>query len=115
MTAKEAIAQAERMRPGSMAGGDALEWLYALEARIMTEVAGRMPPPRLEMDDELIAIGTYARIYPLWLCAQSDFANAKAARYNNGAEMFNEVYEAFTAWWTRTHKPCQRNYIKGVR
>jgi hypothetical protein len=114
MTAARAIEQAEAMRPGSI-DGNTLEWLYSLEARIFTEVVGMDPPERLEMTDDLIATGTYERIYPLWIVAQYDLNNAEIERYHNDVTAFNEIYEAFCAWWTRTHTPPRTNYIKGVK
>ena len=38
-----------------------------------------------------------------------------AARYNNSVTVFNDLYEGYTAWHTRTHLPAQKHHVTGIK
>lgn len=51
----------------------------------------------------LIASGPYEDMYYRWVEAQIDYANNEIQRYNNALALFNDGYDKFKAWYSRTH------------
>ena len=67
------------------------------------------------MEQELSGPAPYAHLYAWYLCAQADLARGEAARYNNSVTVFNDLYEGYTAWHTRTHLPAQKHHVTGIK
>lgn len=72
-------------------GGDGLEWKgYTAEENLFTPLL--VEPP-------------YDDIYLRWLEAQIDYANGEFDRYNNVLRAYNDMYTAFSSYYSRTHMP----------
>lgn len=120
MTIDQAIDICDRQKPNGYAREDKIHWLGKLDQMIFDEIIERHEggPKQFEVyrDDtdggtELLADDAYADMYVKWLFAQIDFANAEIERYNNSMAMFNALYEAYAASYTRRHMPRQVAYI----
>ena len=57
---------------------------------------------------ELLVPVPYDEMYLRWLEAQIDYHNGEYDKYNNAIIMFNTVYEAYQAFYTRNHLPVVR-------
>lgn len=123
MKIHEAIEICDRQKPNGYTREDKIHWLSKLDQMLYDEVISRHEggPERFDGyrddtddDTELLAADAYADMYVKWLFAQIDFANAETGRYNNSMAMYNALYEAYSAWYTRTHMPKQPAYIRGV-
>ena len=102
MTGMQALQMLGEMRPGSLEPVQQVQgWLYAPEA--------------FTMERELSVPAPYAHLYAWYLCAQADLARGEAARYNNSVTVFNDLYEGYTAWHTRTHLPEQKHHVTGIK
>ena len=112
MTISAAIAACDRMRPNTFAYGEKEAWLRELEARIREEIvrthegaeaflAGRAQ----EGEDALLAPSPHESLYLFYLLARIDLMNGETARYNESAALFNAQYDAFSAAYSRAHRP----------
>ena len=120
MTINEAIEICDRQKPNGYTAEDKIHWLSKLDQMIFDEIIDRHEDGpevfggyREDADGQtiLLADDAYADMYVKWLFAQIDFANAEIARYNNSMSMFNALYSAFAASYTRSHMPKQMAYI----
>ena len=57
---------------------------------------------------ELLVPAPFDEVYLRWLEAQIDYHNGEYDKYNNAIIMFNTVFEAYQAYYTRTHMPAMR-------
>lgn len=60
---------------------------------------------------DLLVVAPYDDLYLHWLEAQIHLYSGEYGKYNNAILMYNSVFEAFSAYYTRTHMPIS----KGVR
>ena len=58
--------------------------------------------------EELLVEAPFDEIYLRWMEAMVDYHNGEIQSYNAGIILFNSVYEAFKAWYGRTHMPKVR-------
>lgn len=58
-----------------------------------------------DLQTELLVPAPYDEMYLRWLEAQIHYHNGEYEKYNNAIIMFNTSYEAYQAYYTRTHKP----------
>ena len=56
-------------------------------------------------DTELLVGPPWDDLYIKYLECEIDSYTGDQDRYNNSAAAFNEAYEAFAAWYNRTHMP----------
>lgn len=120
MTIEKAIDICDRQKPNGYTQEDKIHWLSKLDQMIFDEIIDRheggIEAFNGYADDAdpataLLADDAYADMYVKWLFAQIDFANAEIARYNNSMAMFNALYEAYAASYTRRHMPRRIAYI----
>lgn len=110
MTLKEAIAQADDMRPNAISEEKKARWVYSLEARVAETMQVQVPPFTwpLEGEDEgatLLMPYPYDDIYHLYLCAQIDNYNQETDLYANDASVSNAATHEALAWWRRNNPP----------
>ena len=60
---------------------------------------------------DLLVAAPYDDLYLHWLEAQIHLYSGEYGKYNNAILMYNSVFEAFSAYYTRTHMPISN----GVR
>ncbi len=58
---------------------------------------------------KLIVEFPYDDIYTTYLCSKIDLQNLEIDKYNNDKELFNNAYNLFSDYWTRTHRPIAFN------
>lgn len=57
---------------------------------------------------QLLVPAPYDEMYLRWLEAQIHYHNGEYDKYNNAIIMFNTAYEAYQAYYTRSHLPVIR-------
>ena len=57
---------------------------------------------------EMIAQDPYSMVYVYWLMSKIDIQNQEDERYNIDRMRFENAYDTFSDWYTRTHMPRQR-------
>ncbi|MBR3928471.1 MAG: hypothetical protein IKJ65_05640 [Clostridia bacterium] len=123
MTVKEAIEQADSMRPNMCEDAQKCTWLTELDGRVIAEIfdahegfEGISRPAyvignRLE---EMLAPDPYSVMYIYWIFMKIDFMNGEFDRFNNDAIMFNTAWLSFSNHINRTHAPKKRAKIENV-
>lgn len=64
-----------------------------------------------DLETPLLVEAPYDDLYLHWLEAQIHLYSGEYGKYNNAILMYNSVFEAFSAYYTRTHMPI----TKGTR
>lgn len=118
MTAAEAVARTDRLKPNRFTDADKVGWLSRLDGLLYkavvlthiqrTETADPTPYDAGDAEDtELLVPDPWAAdIYHYWLSAQIDKENGEIERFNQNITMFNSVCEMYTDWYHRTHAPA---------
>ena len=115
MTIEQAITRAKRLKPNTFSDGEMVEWLShcdrvlvknILETHPGAETAAFHGYTEADRDKELIAPPPYDAVYPYWIMARVDLANAEYDQYNASITLFNGEYQAFEAWYHRNHTPA---------
>lgn len=119
MTAGEAIALVDKMKPNRFSADEKFRWLTDIDGMIVRELiethadspltepfAGYRPEK--DEDTVLIAHAPYDGLYRWYLESQIDLGNMEIAKYNNTKAMFNQAYIAYTYYYNRTHMPINR-------
>ena len=113
MTAEQAIARADRLRPNVFSTSDKLLWLAGLDEKIRREILSGYEQPEdsggLREDGErpLLVAAPYDELYIHYLNAQMDYANGEFDRFNNANAMFEAVYSAFRNAYNASHTHLQ--------
>lgn len=119
MTASEAVAFVDKMKPNRFSVEEKFRWLTDIDGMIVRELVDMHENspltgeftgyiPGRDDDAELIAAAPYDSLYRWYLESQIDLGNMEIAKYNNSKNMFNQAYLAFTDYYNRTHMPKQR-------
>lgn len=112
MTAADAIAWIDEKKHNVYSREDKLEWLHRLELTAKAFMEGyedadipEMPDSSRDMDihRQLLIPAPFDDLYLYHLEAQMDYSTQEFNKYNNAAAMFRAQWEAFTAWFNRTH------------
>lgn len=111
MTIAEAIACCDALHPNAYTQAEKIRWLSELDAQAHDEIFAAYAPHSAftpydadtDTAQRLSIPHPYDRLYPLYLSMQIDRCNAEIARYNNSAQLFNDAYLSFQAYWNRTH------------
>ena len=115
MTATEAIAALDALRPGNpYSAGQKRAWLAALDGRIWLEVMQKSPdelpaypaPAEGETETALLVPAPYDLLYPACLAAQVDLADMEWEAYSVSARAYNALFEDYAKYWLRTHRPA---------
>lgn len=129
MTAKEAIAQADKIRPNTMPDDMKVELLRELDGELVEMFAADAPPfpppePPEEPQEESEDVPTWPEasewpehdpvllmpfphdgVYIKYLCAQIDLFNMESDVYQNDMVVYNTAMADARAWWRRNHVP----------
>lgn len=119
MTASEAVAFVDKMKPNRFSEDEKYRWLTDIDGMIVRELIDTHEDspldgpfsgyiPGRDDDTELIAPAPYDRLYRWYLEMQIDLGNMEIAKYNNSQNLFNQAYLTFTDHYNRTHMPRQR-------
>lgn len=104
MKVRDAIAQADKLRPNKISDERKARWLFELDA----DFAETMETVPLEFtfpceDTELLMPYPHDDVYALYLQAMIDFAQQDMELYENDMAMANAAADAAKAWWRRHH------------
>lgn len=111
MTANEAIALTDALKPNDIEQQTKIKWLKQLDGTIKAEIIDTHEGGGQTMDSEytgttvLLVPAPYDSVYDKWLSAQIDYTNAEYTKYNNSAAAFNAAYSNYAAHYHRTHMP----------
>lgn len=113
MTIIEAINAADKRKPNTLSKSEKIRLLSYLDGKIKLEIidtheGGKAFQPYTEdtpMNTELLVPFPWDDLYIKYLICEIDLHAGDIERYNNGVAVYNEAYEAFTAWYNRTHMP----------
>ena len=115
MKISEAISKIDELKPNTYTSEDKIEWLSNLDARVKSQIidSHESKNPILfygynsqcDMETELLVRSPYDEMYLRWLEAMIDYHNSDDDRYNNAIILFNNAYEGFKKYYTRTHMP----------
>jgi hypothetical protein len=108
MTVREAIEQADQLRPNNPCGEEQKQtWLRQADGHIRRGCIARSDTT--DFDDvgnvELLLPEPYDGAYVHWLCAQIDLALSETDRYTNEAQQYNNEVQRFAAELRRKYKP----------
>lgn len=132
MKLAELIATVEQTRPSSYDKNTLTQWVNELEFQAIEQVFSKseqqnpicldckdkgtcseyMLPEEfkgyvydLDADTELMIPNQFAGTYTSYLYAKIDFNNAELERYQMDVAMHDAEWQAFAAWYRRTHRP----------
>ena len=113
MTIIEAINKIDALKPNTYTQSEKVKWLSMLDSLIYKEIVSTHEGnlsfegynDDTPIDTVLIAEEPYDDMYIKWLESKIDYYNAEYTRYNNSVTVFNDIYQEFSRYYTRTHKP----------
>ena len=123
MTIAEVIAKVDALKPNTYSTEDKISWLSNLDARVKSQIidAHEHNGPVYfygydgiaDQETELLVRHPYDEMYLRWIEAMIDYHNSDDERYNNAIILFNNAYDGFKKYYTRTHKPlsCGNRFI----
>lgn len=123
MTVKEAIDQADQLRPNVYEVDLKFLWLSELDGRIKTEIFDshegyeqiELPVYNVgNRTNSLFAPEPYSDMYVYWLFMKMDFLNGEFDRFNNDAMLYNTSWLAFSNFVNRTHQAKKRVRIENI-
>lgn len=122
MTIRDAISKVDALKPNTYKEEDKVRWLSTLDTRVKTQIidAHECSDPvffygytdldsETELSEtELLVPPPYDSMYLRWLEAMIDYHNSDDDRYNNAIILFNNDYESYKKYYTRTHMPLSK-------
>jgi hypothetical protein len=121
MTIREAIDQADALRPGTLPEAVRVQWLAQLDGTLRREVlalheadaaAGTGADVSTLDDTVLLAAEPYGALYLYWLAAQTDLAEGELARYANDMQLYNAALAAYAAAYKSKNRPLARGQFQ---
>lgn len=118
MTIAEAISKVDALKPNTFDPEVKVDWLSTLDARVKSKIidAHECNEPIFfygydslsDQETELLVPAPYDEMYLRWLEAMIDYHNSEDSRYNNAIILFNNAYEDYKNYYTRTHMPLSK-------
>ena len=116
MTIREAIALADAQSPNAVERALKIRWLSELDGRVDREI---LSPDQSSgftgygdgtSEDTVLKVAyPYDSIYPTWLMMHIARMNGEMQKYNDGAELCNELLTGFRGFLARTTRtPARR-------
>lgn len=105
MRLRQAIAEADGLRPNAIGEETKAEWIEQLESRFAEVQQIKPPPPSHPEDKELLMPPPVDRVYVLWLAAMIDWAQLDGDLYAVDNAMYTQAYKEACAWWRRHNIP----------
>lgn len=104
MTVKQAIRNADTLRPNTIDERMKYNWIYELEGKVAEMMKEETANPFPE-DAELLMGFPCENIYELYLCAQYDIYNQDTNLYVTDYQVFNVAYSEAQAYYRRNNIP----------
>lgn len=120
MTIQDALSRVDLLKPNMQSVGFKIDYLSQIDAIIHRELLMKHEmneaeewPEEFEPYDEGTDRGTELLVpfpydedlYTFWLMSKVDIQNQELDKYANDRTLFNNAYETFSDWLTRTHMP----------
>lgn len=115
MKIAEAISTVDALKPNAYTPEEKIKWLSTLDNKVKSkiidaheggaDVAFSGYDSATDQDTELLVPAPYDEMYLRWLEAMIDYHNSDDGRYNNAIILFNNAYEDYKRYYTRTHMP----------
>ena len=115
MTINEAIERVDNLKYNTYTNADKIAWLSKLDNMLKRHIIDTHEGAEnivfdgytedTDPDTVLIAEAPYDEMYLRWLEAQIDYTNGEYEKYNASILLFNTEYDAYNAFYTRTHMP----------
>ena len=115
MKIREAIERIDSQKHNVYSQNDKIAWLSRLDFLVKTLIIDAHEGgetveftgynDRTDMETELLVPAPFDDMYLRWLEAMIDYHNSDDDRYNNAIILFNNAYEDFKKYYTRTHMP----------
>ena len=83
-------------------------WLSPEDPRRPAEAEFRGYTVETDPGTEMLVKFPYDEVYIWWLASKIDWQNQEMDKYNNDRTLFNNAYDTYSDWYTRTHMPRQR-------
>lgn len=119
MTAGEAIAAVDALRPNQYTTEQKLHWLRLLDGQVRIELFGshegaeEIPGSEYTEDTELQAPMPYGgELYTAYLFSQIDLNNAEIQKYNQSAALVSAAWRQLADWYNREHRPLSAGPLK---
>ncbi len=111
----EAINRLDSLKFNTYTQSDKVEWLSRLDNMVKKHIIDTHEggenvvfsgyDDSSDLHTELLVPAPHDEMYLRWLEAQIDYHNGEYDKYNNAIIMFNTAYEAYQAFYTRSHLP----------
>lgn len=118
MTIQTAIDRIDTLKPNKYTDMQKVAWLSELDGMVFSELLMTHEQPSIitfdgydestSNDEELLVPYPYTDVYQHYLAMQMDLANAELQKYANDKILFNNAYNTYSDYYTRTHMPLQR-------
>lgn len=118
MTIIQAINRLDALKYNTYTQSGKVEWLSRLDNMVKKHIIDTHEGAEdvvftgyddsTDIQTELLVPPPHDEMYLRWLEAQIDYHNGEYDKYNNAIIMFNTVFEAYQAYYTRTHMPAMR-------
>jgi hypothetical protein len=114
----EAITQVDALKPNTYTKEDMIGWLSTLDTKIKTQIIDAHEggeniafsgyDSSTDLETQMLVSAPFDGMYLRWLEAMIDYHNSDDSRYNNAIILFNNDYESFKRFYTRTHMPISK-------
>lgn len=108
ITLSQALAAAERLRPGLCDPESCAAWIGELDGKLAAELLKTQIPvyryPE-DCDTPLLVPKPYHNVYELYLLAMQDLRDRDTERYENDAALYRQALQEWKAYYRRTHMP----------
>lgn len=118
MTLSEVIAKVQELKPSEYDKVELTQWVNEVEFMAVDQVINRAEPKpgetdteykaydyELDAERELLIPDQFSDCYISYLFSKIDFNNAEIERYNLDAAQFEAEWQAYAAWYRRSHFP----------
>ena len=105
MYLKEAIAQADALRPNTVGDELKAQWIEDLEMQFAETQQIQPRPASFPDDKELLMPRPVDQVYVYWLAAKIDHQQADTELYAIDMAMYNQAFKDAIAWWRRHNIP----------
>lgn len=118
MKIDEVINMVDALKPNAYTQEEKIRWLSNLDSRVKVQIMDAHEDNQhtdfkgyddlTKLETELLVSEPYDEMYLRWLEAMIDYTNGDDDRYNNAIILFNNAYENYKRYYTRTHTPLSR-------
>lgn len=105
MTTRQAMAEADRIRPNAIEDKEKAKWLHQLDVSFAETQQAEPPADLWPQDQELIMPEPASQCYVYWLCTMIDWAQQDMQTYQVDQALYDSAYAQAIAWWRRKNRP----------